>query len=403
MSLSVKKVKNYRQWGCDAWILKNDLVSLAIVPSLGGRIMEFALGRSSLIFSNPDISSKIVAPGKNQDWPNYGGNKIWPAPQNTWKWPPPPTLDHGKYELTKTHESNEAITILLRSPVEKWEAPGIRFERHITLKHNSTKAFLKETLINEGDTDVSWGIWNITQQIVNHPGKNDYEHFWAYFPVNSKSRYGAPGVYFTKDSEGWKGEVAPGIYGVQYTPDGQKIFADSHEGWIGFTDRQKQIVNTKTFPNYHGKTYPDNDARLAVYMNQKELPYLEIEVMGPIVELAPGEATSFSIDWGMAQAQGPILDVNDVGIVTRHLTESKGKLEGKYGVFYKGSIYMVFRDMRGVMLKKTLPQNVSPSKPAQINQAINIDPDVRLIEVQFNNEEGHTLGVLDSLEIIPEK
>jgi hypothetical protein len=403
MSLSIKKVRNYKKWGWDAWVLKNDWVTLAAVPAIGGRIMEYALGRSSLIFTNPDLYGKTVAPRQNQDRPDFGGDRVWPAPRDAWNQPLPPTLDHGVYEAVKEHESDEAVTLLLTSPVERWGAPGIRIERRLTLKHNSTKAFFKETLVNESEEDVSWSLWNITQHNVIHPGKDDFEHFWAYFPVHAKSRYGASGVYFTDMSEGFKGEVAPGVYGIQYVPDGQKIFSDSHEGWIGFADHQKQLVTTKTFPNYHGKPYPDNEARAAVYMNQKDLPYLEVQVMGPIVELAPGEATSFSIDWGITQAQHPILDINDIGVVTQPLAEKDGKLTGKYGVFYEGSIYMVFRDMRGVMLKKTLPQSVSPSKPAQIDQTIKMDPDVRLVEVQVNNQDGHTMGVLDAMEVIREK
>jgi len=403
MSLKLKKVKNYKQWGWEAWVMKNDWVTLAAVPAIGGRIMEYALGRSSLIYSNPDLFGTTVSPETGKNWPNFGGDKVWPAPQEAWKWPPPPNLDHGHYSAIIEHESDEAVILLLQSPVETWGAPGIRIERRITLKENSTKVFLKETLVNEGENDVSWSIWDVSQQIVNHPGKENFDNFWTYFPVNVKSRYGESGVYYTEASEGWMGEVAPGVYGVQYNPDGQKIFSDSHEGWICFTDRQKQLVMTKTFPNYHGKSYPDNEARVAVYMNHKELPYLEVEVMGPIIELAPDESTSFSIDWGMTQAHAPILDINDIGVISHPLEENNGSLKGEYGVFYEGSIYMVFRDMRGVMLKKTLPHPVSPSKPVQINQAVKMDPDVRLIEVQVNSQDGHTLGVLDAMEIFPEK
>jgi hypothetical protein len=128
-----------------------------------------------------------------------------------------------------------------------------------------------------------------------------------------------------------------------------------------------------------------------------------VEVMGPIVELGPGEKTTFSMDWGITHAQSPVCDVNDIGVVTKALILKDGRLTGKYGVFYSGSVYMVLRDLRGVMLKKTHPQPASPLKPVLIDQQFKPDPDVRLIEVQMNGQDGHTLGLLDTLEIAQNK
>jgi len=403
MSLSIKEIKKCKPWNWDVWMLQNQWITLTIVPAIGGRIMEYTLNGKSLIYSNPAWTGKISVPAADQDWPNFGGYKVWPAPQEAWDWPPPPTLDHGAYHAEVEHESDEEITLLLKSPVEQWGAPGLRLERRVRIRQADTRVFLKETLINESDESVSWSIWDITQQIMNHPDQDNYDNFWAYFPVNKNSRYGNSGVRYTGESDAWKGEVAPGIFGVQGSPNGLKIFADAGQGWIGYADMEQQLVTTKTFPVYPGRSYPDDEARVAVYMNKGDLPYVEIEVMGPVVHLAPGAETSFSIDWGIAHANAPMLEAMDRGVVSQRLTEKNGKLTAQYGVFQKGSVCLVFRDMRGVMLKKTLPKSVSPLKPVLISQSAEMHPDVRLIEVQFNGQDGHTIGVLDALEILPEK
>jgi hypothetical protein len=402
MPLSIKQVKNYKKWGWDAWILKNEWVTLAVVPDLGGRIMEYALGKTSLIYINPGELGKIKTPGPGQNWPNFGGYKVWPAPQESWQWPPPPVLDHGQYEAEIEHESAESVTLSMKSPVEQWQTPGIRLERKVTLKNNGSKVFLSESLINESGEDAAWRIWGVTQQDIHHTSKEGTGRFWIYFPINPRSRYGASGVYTTGESGAWKGEVLPGVYAVECRPEGKKIFSDSHEGWICFADRTRHVVTANTFPVFHGKSYPDNEARMAVYLSD-ELPYAEVEVMGPVTELAPGEKSTFSMEWGIAHAQPPVSDVNDVGVVTKPLAVQNGRLTGKYGVFYSGSLYMVLRDLRGVMLKKTLPQPVSPLKPVLIDQPFKPDPDVRLIEVQMNGQEGHSLGLLDTLEIAQNK
>jgi hypothetical protein len=402
MPLQAKLIKNYKNLGWDVWLLSNDWISLTAIPEIGGRIMEYALGNHSPLFINRDLLGQTIKPAEGQEWPNFGGYKVWPAPQETWQWPPPPILDHGRYPAEIEHQNEESVTLCLKSHEEKWGMPGIRLERRITMKHNSAKVRLRETFINESDRDISLSIWDVTQLAVQHFDKKDHENFWIYFPINPKSRYGKSGIYATAETPALKGEAAPGIYGVQYDPHETKIFSDCHEGWIGHVDHGLQLAYTKTFPNYHGKPYPDNDARIAVYTSEK-LPYMEMEIMGPILELSPEEEISLSIDWGITCTTPPILDVNDIGIVSEHLAHSKDRLTGQYGVFFEGSLFLVFRDLRGIMLKKSLPQAVHPNRPVQINLPAQIDPDMRLIEVQINGSDGHLLGVLDSLEIIPRR
>ena len=55
------------------------------------------------------------------------------------------------------------------------------------------------------------------------------------------------------------------------------------------------------------------------------------------------------------------------------------------------------------MIKKLSPQAVRPDKPVRINFPAQVESDVRLIEVQLNGPDGHLLGVLDSLEILPQR
>ena len=402
MPLQAKTVENHKKRGWNAWVISNDWISLTAIPEIGGRIMEYSLGNHSPLFINDDLTGKTVNPAEGLEWPNFGGYKVWPAPQQTWQWPPPPVLDHGPYQAEIEHHNEESVTLCLKSHKEKWGIPGILLERRITMKHNSTKVQLRETLINNSDRELSLSIWDVTQLIVQHFDKKDHENFWIYFPINPKSRYGKSGIYATADTPSLKGEAAPGIYGVQYNPVETKIFSDCREGWIGYVDHGLQLAYTKTFPNYHGKPYPDKDARVAVYTSEN-LPYMEMEVMGPILQMSPDEEISLSVDWGLAYVSPPILDVNDIGIVSRHLALSEDRLTGRYGVFYEGSLFLVFRDLRGVMIKKLSPQAVRPDKPVRINFPAQVESDVRLIEVQLNGPDGHLLGVLDSLEILPQR
>ena len=117
---------------------------------------------------------------------------------------------------------------------------------------------MEQTIINEGSINTSWGVWGISQSIVNHPGKKDYQNYWVFFPINPKSVYGPGGVSPQGASSAWKGEVAPGVYGVQFSPDNQKIYADPDRGWIAYAD----VSDTAT-SRRHSISLKENNIRIA--------------------------------------------------------------------------------------------------------------------------------------------
>src|SRR4029078_7662808 len=78
----------------DAYRISDGRTYAVVVPALG-RVMRYALvgGANQLWNAAPDRRFK---PG---EWQNWGGDKIWPAPQSQWpglsgqSWPPHPTFD----------------------------------------------------------------------------------------------------------------------------------------------------------------------------------------------------------------------------------------------------------------------------------------------------------------------
>ena len=64
--------------------LKRDGLNVKVVSELGGRIMELSLDGFNFLFVNPVLEGvKNDQPEKswNGIWKNFGGEKIWPAPQ----------------------------------------------------------------------------------------------------------------------------------------------------------------------------------------------------------------------------------------------------------------------------------------------------------------------------------
>ena len=97
----------YRGW--KALTSGNGLIEIHVVPDVGGRVIQFRLGKKDFLWVNPNLHGKTspqtgLAP--DGSWLNYGGDKIWPAPQgwdNDQQWPGPPdaVLDGQPYTLEK--------------------------------------------------------------------------------------------------------------------------------------------------------------------------------------------------------------------------------------------------------------------------------------------------------------
>ncbi|HEY1921811.1 MAG TPA: hypothetical protein VGG44_03515 [Tepidisphaeraceae bacterium] len=80
--------------------ISNGSVEAIVVPSIGGRLMRFAvIGGDNVLWENPTVP--VSQAGKTGNW---GGEKSWPWPQDDWTdrtgqgWPPPPASDQYSYQ-----------------------------------------------------------------------------------------------------------------------------------------------------------------------------------------------------------------------------------------------------------------------------------------------------------------
>lgn len=386
---SINLVENHNNWGWDAWIMKNGLIQISTVPVIGARIMEYTLGGHESIFVNPDELGKTYDPDSFNGWPNFGGFKNWPAPQSKWNWPPPPTLDFGNYSVTDTIFTPDSVSISVESPIEQTRTPNLRFQRTTTMYPNSSQVRVVQTIINEGTSSAKWSMWDVTQNITNHLGETDFENFKVYFPINPESKYGSGGVRTSAGSNAWLGEVADGIYGVQFFPESKKIFSDSHIGWISYVDERDGYMYAKTFEIDESGDYPDDGARVEVWINADPY-YLEVEVLSPIVTLpANGGSYTFTENWWAAKIEGgPILSVNETGTVTQfEYVEAIGRLSASFGVFHDAYARLEYLNMQGAIVTSTDTIKVSPLEKFMYNEPFsaleNIDS-VRMVLVDSN-------------------
>jgi hypothetical protein len=404
-SVSLQTVSNYKQWGWDAIVMQNPFITIATVPAIGGRVMQYDLGFFPSVFVNGTELGKTYTPAQNSPWHNFGGYKTWPAPQSQWNaagWPPPPTLDFGTYVVLDTVRTNDSAAVEVGSSVENWFSPGIRFIRKASVYSGTSRVKMEETIVNQGAQAATWSMWGVTQSNVNHPGMTDYGNYRVYFPINPNSLYGQSGVRTQGNSRAWKGLAAPGVYGVQFVADNQKLFADPHKGWIAYAVLSDSIVFAKTFDIYEGEQYPDNGSRIAVYVSGSNPSYFEVETTSPSINLAASGGTyTFTVNWWASKVRAPILDVNAVGATASRLSYNLATriLSAVYGVFYEGTVRIAYFDANGQLLSEGPQQGVSPLNEVQLNETTDFPAGAKTVKIQVHDLKGGLIGFLDSADV----
>ncbi|HVO73333.1 MAG TPA: T9SS type A sorting domain-containing protein, partial [Ignavibacteriaceae bacterium] len=206
------------------------------------------------------------------------------------------------------------------------------------------------------------------------------------------SLFGSDGVKYDQTSAGWTGEAAPGIYGCRFTPNAHKLFADPPKGWICYVDELNGVAFAKTFPVFEGAVYPDDGARVAVYMDAR---YVEIEVTGPVEDIPAGGMISFIEDWYAGKVNGPILNVNPAGAVNSFLKLNDNIINGNYGVFHVGKAKVIFLDTSNQVIGEGQEHAVSPLENFALSETVSIPENTEWVELRVYDNNGNFVDVLD--------
>ncbi|MCW8848977.1 MAG: T9SS type A sorting domain-containing protein [Melioribacteraceae bacterium] len=394
----IASISNHNEWGWTSIVQTNGIITLATVPAIGARIMQYDLDDHKYLYINPNEIGKTYIPSKG-GFHGFGGYVVWPGPQySRWGWPPPPILDYGTYQSEIVQNLADSTCISVSSETEKWQAPGLHFERRMTVYKGTSRVKVDQVMINEALEEQSWSIWDVTQTIANSIGNK----YWVYFPINPNSEHGDDGVYFRNDenSSAWQGEVATEIYGVVFKPEGKKLFADPDKGWIGYVDEGKSKAYIKSFKIFEEEIYPGDNGggRVQVYLGPS---YYEVEVASPIVNLkANGGRYSFIQNWYATTINGPILDVNSAGAIETPLYQSSqtNNILGTFGVFHIGTAKLVAKDSSGVILAEGITHNITPFEKLVINEALELPEETTAIEIVVYDYSGNEVGPINTLK-----
>lgn len=282
----------FHGWG-DAVVLKNPVAAVVIVPSIG-RIMNFSLLDKSgqptegPLWNNRAMDGKPVDP-TSQQWGNFGGDKSWPELQADWPtiqkrgWPPPTGFDAAANTV-----EIKGTEVTLTTPVDA--SYGIREHRVINLDKTAAVITITTTYEKVSGDPVKTGIWTITQLISP-------ENVYAEVPAKSVFENGysnlSPAPLFELNREADRVRVRRDpARSTKMGTDGNWLLWTGADG-----DGNKVSVKIeRTSVPPEGAEWPDKGARLNVYTNpdRGDQPYVEMEVMGPMLTMKVGDKTSAS-------------------------------------------------------------------------------------------------------------
>jgi len=274
-----------------SWTISNGRVEAVVVPAIG-RVMQFRfVGRTSPFWEDTALRGKSPDPAPSE-WVNFGGDKTWPSPQSEWGkitsrgWPPPVAFDSMPLETSVRREG-----VVLRSPIDPHF--GIRTERVVHLEPDAPVMTIVTSYEKVSGDPIEVGIWIITQL-------EDPVAAFALLPPTS---------IFPEGYNRQSGDILP----ANLTVDGRlvaltrdpehasKIGTDSSRLlWVGSS--QMLLIESPRIP---GARYPDQASSAEIYTNPNPKAYVELEMLGPLHLMKPGDRISQTNTYTLFPRQHP--------------------------------------------------------------------------------------------------
>ncbi len=393
--------------------VSNGLIALAVVPAIGGRVMDLSLGKTHVFYSNPRLRGKAIS-GSSSAEPslgkNYGGSKVWPAPQGwtseqEWPGPPDAVLDCGPYDW---HTVLDPDTARIQLQSQHDDYTGITMGREIKVSAGSSSVKMLHTMSNTSRRPVRWSIWQVTQV-------NASRGLEIFVPGT-----GFHQVFGDKPYTSASFSAAEGRVRVKYDDQVAKLAVEANQGWFASLDRARGVVLAETFPVTPGASYPDG-APVAFWISGRGTftihgdridmsagaggcdPHVETEIMSPLTDLEPGDSFQLRTAWHVAAIDAQeIVSVNHCGAIGAPLMVQPGspaRFTGSYGSFWDANLELFAYDRASQIVGAFDLGGVNPRRPVRLDQNISVPSGTVRCSLVLYDCERKQLGVLDRVNI----
>jgi len=268
--------------------LTNGHAELIVTLEIGPRILSYrATGGENILRAFPDQLGKSGEP----DYQVRGGHRIWIAPETERTYAP----DNAPVQFDFREPGTLHLTVPGMAP---WH---VRKEMILSLSAGSTAVRIEHRATNDGAEPTSLATWGLTipipggVEIIPQPplGKHGEGGFLP-------SRVIVPWSYTDFSDDRWK---IGRRYWLLHPKPGRpatKLGFALPDRWVGY-----QVANQlflKIFEFDPAATYPDLGCN---YETFSKGDFIELESLGPLQTLAPGESASHTETWHLFDGIAP--------------------------------------------------------------------------------------------------
>jgi hypothetical protein len=298
---------NYKGWP-NCLRLSNGLVDLVVTTDVGPRIIRFGFIGQDNEFK--EFNEQVGGSGGDA-WKNYGGHRLWHAPED-------PQRTYFPDNSPVDYEPIEGGIHIIQ-PVES--LTGIQKEIDIFLSPTRAHAQIVHRLKNTNLWAIELAPWALSVMAVGGtaiiplpPRGSHLENLvpsnmlslWAYTDMSDpRWTWGQRYILLRQDP-------------TQLTP--QKLGALVPDGWMAYARQSHLFLKKITY--LEGELYPDLGCNMETFTNDQ---ILEVESLGPMTYLEPGDAVEHIEDWFLFQDVAvPVSDEDVIRSILPKVDEAKG-------------------------------------------------------------------------------
>jgi hypothetical protein len=282
------EVVEYRGWKNNLKLSNGDAELIATLD-VGPRVISYRLSGGANVLKNYDA---MMGGTGEAEWQIRGGHRFWLAPEDLTRTYFPDNRP------VKWEQTGPRAVKLVPPPETEY---GVQKEMHLELAPTGTRVNLRLKVTNVGTAPTDLAPWGPTVmapggvEIIPLPPKSPHPGH----PSNAKS----PADYApNQELILWPFfDFADGrwAFGKQYiflrqdaSQGPTKIGLAHRMGWVGYVNGGTLFV--KRFDYREGATYPDLGTRYQTFSNED---MLEMETVGELVTLKPGESAELAEAW----------------------------------------------------------------------------------------------------------
>lgn len=276
----IEKIPFLGQPNC--YRLSNGCVDVIVTTDIGPRVLRYGfVGAESMLGEVPELSTSTSL----GDWKPWGGHRLWVAPEEM---PRSYAPDNGPIEFDIINDYG----IRLVQPIDQ---AGFEKQVMVELGRKGTRVSISHHLTNRTHSALRVAPWAITIMrgggVTLIPQEPFRSHDDCLVPARSVVLW-----YFTDltDPRITLGRKFLRLRTDDARVEPQKIGAADRQCWCAYYHEGTETLFVKRFSYEEQATYPDFGANVETYTAGN---YMEVETLGPLQRLEPGESLDHIEQW----------------------------------------------------------------------------------------------------------